>query len=92
MSAAGLLDNEYKIVRDNVNLCFPLRQELALDDLQDILRSDEFETGTMSFPPAFEGPRTLSDALSSILTPEELELLPRAYDLVGDIAILELPE
>ena len=92
LSAAGVLDNEHKIVLDNDNLCFPLRQELALDDLQDILGSDDFETGTMNFPPAFEVPRTLSDALSSILTPEELELLPRAYDLVGDIAILELPD
>jgi tRNA (guanine37-N1)-methyltransferase len=92
LSAAGVLDNEYKIVRDNGNLCFPLRQELTLDDLQNILGSDDFEAGSMSFPSAFEEPETLSDALSGILTPEELELLPRAYDLVGDIAILELPD
>ena len=92
LNIAGLLDHEYKIVKINGNLCFPLRQEMALDDLQDILRSDTFEIGTMKFPLAFEGPKVLSDALNGLLTPEELELLPRAYDLVGDIAVLELPE
>ncbi|MBE0525628.1 MAG: class I SAM-dependent methyltransferase family protein [Candidatus Thorarchaeota archaeon] len=36
--------------------------------------------------------RTLIDALEGKLSPEELALLPRAYDLIGDIAVLEIPD
>jgi tRNA (guanine37-N1)-methyltransferase len=92
LSTIGLLDHEYKIVKDNGSLCLPLRQELSIDDLQDILGHDDFETGRMGFPLAFEGIRTLKESMSELLPPEKLELLPRAYDLVGDIAVLEIPE
>jgi tRNA (guanine37-N1)-methyltransferase len=92
LKVEGLLDHDYKIVEDNGKLCIPLQQERVADDLLDILGNDDFELGRMEFPLAFEGPRTLNDAMSDILAPEEVELLTRAYDLVGDIAILEIPE
>lgn len=92
LSAMGLLDREYKIVKDSGSLCLPLQQEVSIDDLQDIIGHNDFETGRMEFILAFEGPRTLNEAMSELLSPEELQLLPRAYDLVGDIAVLELPE
>lgn len=37
-------------------------------------------------------PRSLRHALESSLSSKELDLLPRSYDLIGDIAILDLPE
>lgn len=92
LTAVGLFDREYKIVKDNSSLCIPLRQEIAWKDLQDILGNDDFEIGRMIFSLVYESPRTLNDAMSSLLTPEELDLLPRAYDLVGDIAVLEIPD
>ena len=37
------------------------------------------------------GGRTLKDLLKGVLSEEELALLPRSYDLVGDIAVIKLP-
>jgi len=37
-------------------------------------------------------PSSLKEALSGRLSEEELKALPRAYDLIGDIAILEIPD
>lgn len=36
-------------------------------------------------------PRTLVEALQGKLTPAELKIAPRAFDVLGDIAILEIP-
>ncbi|MFA5887275.1 MAG: class I SAM-dependent methyltransferase family protein [Candidatus Nanoarchaeia archaeon] len=36
-------------------------------------------------------PRTLVDALKGKLTPAEIKIVPRAFDVIGDIAILEIP-
>jgi tRNA (guanine37-N1)-methyltransferase len=38
------------------------------------------------------GPKTLSEALVGLIPSELLELLPRAYDLIGDIAVIEIPD
>jgi tRNA (guanine37-N1)-methyltransferase len=37
-------------------------------------------------------PRSLKEALAGKLSSEELEKLPKAYDLIGDIAIIEIPD
>lgn len=37
-------------------------------------------------------PTNLKDALSGKLTKKEIEILGRAYDIIGDIAILDIPE
>ena len=36
-------------------------------------------------------PRTLVEALKGKLTPAEIKIAPRAFDVIGDIAILEIP-
>jgi len=36
--------------------------------------------------------RSLREALRNRLNPEELKLVPRSFDIIGDIAILEIPE
>ena len=36
--------------------------------------------------------RTLKEALKDKLTPAEIAILKRAYDVIGDIAIIEIPE
>jgi len=45
-----------------------------------------------SFPQATQGAQRLSDALKRVLTPVQLKKLVSSYDLVGDIAILEIPK
>jgi tRNA (guanine37-N1)-methyltransferase len=92
LSTAGVFDPQYKIVQEDDSLYIPLQYRPERVDLEDILGTTAFEIGTKMFPVAVGGPRTLSETLEAKLSPEELALLPRAYDLVGDIAVLELPE
>jgi tRNA (guanine37-N1)-methyltransferase len=88
----NLLDLSYKLVSENERLFLPLTEEMVREKLEDMLDSDEFELGTREFPIIVSGPRTVHEALVGKLSVEELESLPRAYDLVGDIAVLEIPE
>ena len=62
------------------------------EQIETILESIHYETGEMEFEPLSHGPKNLVEALESYLSPEELELVPRAYDLIGDIAVLEIPD
>jgi len=87
-----LLDTEYKIVAQDDSLYIPLCQKMQQDQLSEIIGPTTFEVGEMDFESALHGPRTLAEALEGHLDSEELALVPRAYDLIGDIAVLEIPE
>jgi tRNA (guanine37-N1)-methyltransferase len=87
-----LLDTDYKIVFQNNSLYIPLRKKSQHNQVSDIVGPVDFEEGEREFESALQGPRTLAEALEGELSPEELELVPRAYDLIGDIAVLEIPE
>jgi tRNA (guanine37-N1)-methyltransferase len=89
---AGLLDREYKIESEEDMLFFPLRHSPEAQKIQAIVGNAFFETGIRHFVSVSRAPRTLKDALAGELTTEQMELLPRAYDLVGDIAVLEIPD
>ncbi|MFW9919587.1 MAG: class I SAM-dependent methyltransferase family protein [Candidatus Thorarchaeota archaeon] len=90
--ALALFDTNYKIVSEEKVLFFPLREHIDIEQTFPELPTSEYSVGRRNFPEAFDGPKTLSDALKGRLTEKEVELLPRAYDLIGDIAILEIPE
>ena len=87
-----LLDIDYKILSQDGALFMPLRQNAQSEIIDTILESINFETGEMEFEPVPHDPKTLTEALESHLSPEELELVPRAYDLIGDIAVIEIPD
>ncbi|MHA1771408.1 MAG: class I SAM-dependent methyltransferase [Candidatus Thorarchaeota archaeon] len=86
----GLLDIDFKIRNENGSLFFPLIREVAAEELHTLL-GIEVETGLCEFSPIHSGPRTLAEALDGTLTPDQIEHIPRAYDLIGDIAVLEIP-
>ncbi|MFX1484246.1 MAG: class I SAM-dependent methyltransferase family protein [Promethearchaeota archaeon] len=88
----GFLDTDFRIVSSDEHLIIPLSQELQRTQIVDMIGSLDFETGEREFESIFQGPRTLVEALRGQLSPDELALVPRAYDLIGDIAVLELPE
>ncbi len=89
---ARLLDTDCKIESEDDMLFFPLLGELETQKIHSIVGSEAFETGVRRFVPVLRTPKTLKDALGGKLTEEEVGLLPRAYDLVGDIAVLEIPD
>lgn len=87
------LDSEYKIISEEKTLYFPIRSELTSDELSTLKASSvTIDTGVRLFEKFSQAPRTLVDALEGELSTEHLELLPRAYDLIGDIAVLEIPD
>ncbi len=92
LSAASLLDKAFRIESRDGMLFFPLRHEVEHEIIREILGAVTYETGLKRFDPLSKPPRTLRDALTSKMSAEQMELLPRAYDLVGDIAVLELPD
>jgi len=87
-----LLDNNCKIISEDGILYFPVKSEITKDQLTTLNSTVPIDTGTRAFDVIPQYPRTLVDALEGRLPPEKLALLPRAYDLIGDIAILEIPD
>ncbi len=86
------IDTDYKIVSQNSSLYFPLRQILRNNQIIEIAGSIDFDIGEREFEEVPQSPRTLAEALKEHLSSSELALVPRAYDLIGDIAVLEIPE
>ncbi len=86
----GLVDGDFNLRNEDKTLAVPLirspqtkESELLQRELGAILGEDEFE-------PRKKSPRTLEDALSGKISLEALKDLPRSFDIVGDISILEL--
>jgi len=92
LSDLGLLDGEYKIISEDGLLYLPTITEVSLDQIQPHITAVSLKNGKRHFEDAVQGPRTLTEALEGKLTSDELAYLPRAYDLIGDIAVLEIPD
>jgi tRNA (guanine37-N1)-methyltransferase len=90
--ASNILDCDYKIVKEKGFLYFPLVSEVVKSSAEEVLVGHEFEEGSRAFEQLSLSPKTLEEALKDRIPPDRLELLPRAYDLIGDIAVLEIPE
>ncbi|MFW9955077.1 MAG: class I SAM-dependent methyltransferase family protein [Candidatus Thorarchaeota archaeon] len=88
----GLLNPDYRILSEDNQLFFPLKGDIEVVKLMPELDTIDFSTGVREFPQSHIGPKSLREALESNLNEEQLELLPRAYDLIGDIAVLEIPD
>jgi len=87
-----LLDSSCKIISEDGLLYFPLKFETTKDQLTTLNSEVSVDTGSRTFDVIPQNPRTLVDALEGKLPTKRLALLPRAYDLIGDIAVLEIPD
>ena len=92
LSDFDLLDSEYKIISEDGILYLPTVTEVSLNQIKLHLTDTPLKTGKRYFENNVKGPSTLTEALEGKLTSDELLLLPRAYDLIGDIAVLEIPD
>ncbi len=91
-SKLGVLDKTLEIHRDEKNLCIPLVRELEENELAK-LRSQvpEFQLEKGSFTQKRATAPTLIQTLEASLPPHLLATLPQALDIVGDIAVVEIP-
>jgi tRNA (guanine37-N1)-methyltransferase len=96
---ALILANKLKIsdreleIQKNANLIYvplsrqPSEKELAMLKAQ----MPDFQLATHVFPERKRQEKTLAEVLENKLSPHLLASLPRALDIVGDIAIIEIP-
>jgi tRNA (guanine37-N1)-methyltransferase len=80
-----LLDKRYRMTRSEDSLIFPVVREFTLP----FEFEAEFLTADGQERPQYG---SLRDALKSILTVEEYDALRASYDIVGSIAIIEIPD
>ncbi|MEM4699331.1 MAG: class I SAM-dependent methyltransferase family protein [Candidatus Nezhaarchaeales archaeon] len=88
LSLRGLLDRELRIERDGDFLLLPLKPLAEASAIK-----DEFgvEVVKWRFKRLRSRPRDLIEALQDKLPPYKLACLPKSFDIIGDVALIELP-
>src|SRR5260370_42480138 len=88
---AGIIDRHFFVKTDDQTIILPLVRnptQLEIGELRKIVPN--LSSGTEDFEPRTRHPRTLTEALADRMRSDILSKLPRSFDVVGDIAILEL--
>lgn len=81
LAQAGLLDAGYLVAKGRKFIYFPVRE-----------KAPGFENVRMKLRRVERRPRSLREALAGILTGREIGELTTSFDIIGDIAIIEIPE
>jgi len=88
----GLINKELGVQRDNAYIYIPLARSLSQDEVQALQKqASSLEITIHTFPERKKRPTTLMEILEGKLPPHLLACVPRAMDIVGDIAIIEIP-
>lgn len=87
-----ITNRELKIHRNKEHICVPLARQLEKSEIAKLeAQMPDFELTTHVFTKKKKQVRTLADVLEEKLPPHLLGSLPRALDVIGDIAIIEVP-
>lgn len=79
----GILDEKMKILADGDFVLIPITKKAEFSGTEVVdVAGEERE----------HRPSSLKEALADTLTQDELELVPTSFDIIGDIAILEIPD
>ena len=82
LAESGILSSGYSVIKDEESLYFPISRR-AEGDFAIV------EMDAEPFPHKYSG---LGDALSEFLSPAEMESVIGSFDIIGDIAIIEIPD
>ncbi len=86
--AAGVLDNGYPISSEGEFIFLPL----AASAKEGLPAGAKFEVVEREAERRERPPKKLIDALSGLLTEAERDALVASFDIIGDIAIVEIPD
>lgn len=75
------LNQDYEVVKDEEHIYFPVKEDV-----------EELDTVEKDVEKKKTGPNDLKEALEDELTEEELGILVTSFDIIGDIAVIEMPE
>jgi tRNA (guanine37-N1)-methyltransferase len=88
----GITDRKLAIHRDTEHIYIPLVRQLKENELAKLkAQVPDFEFATDVFTKKKQQARTLAEVLENRLPPHLLDSLPRAIDVIGDIAVIEVP-
>ena len=88
----GLVNRKLKIHVNSNHIYIPLIREPEENELKKIkTQNHDFELTTNVFMKKMQQGKTLVKVLENRLPPHLLASLPRAIDIIGDIAIIEIP-
>lgn len=82
LADAGVLDSAYRIMQKSGFLYLPITREVKGYTIV-TERGKKFK---------FNKPKTLRDALKAKLTIKEMDLLVASFDIIGDVAIVDIPD
>jgi tRNA (guanine37-N1)-methyltransferase len=89
----GIIDKTLNIQRNSDFLYIPLKRELARGETDSLSHNvPEYQISTHDFSERRRTPRTLMECLKDELAPNLLVSLPHSMDIIGDIAIIEIPD
>jgi tRNA (guanine37-N1)-methyltransferase len=88
---AGIIDRHFFVKTDNQTMAIPLTRDPTKSEIDKLRKiAPNLSSGTEYFEPRTRAPRTIEEILVDKMSPSLLASLPRSFDVVGDIAILEL--
>jgi tRNA (guanine37-N1)-methyltransferase len=91
-SKLEIIKRELEIQRNKNFLYIPLVHQPSANELKMLKKQiPDCEILTYTFPERKKQPKTFAEMLQDTLSPHLLPSLPRSIDLVGDIAIIEIP-
>jgi tRNA (guanine37-N1)-methyltransferase len=89
----GLFDKSLEIQRNEENLCVPLVRQPEENELATLKsQAPDYQLETEVFAQKQPPARTLMQALEDKLPPHLLASLPKALDVIGDVAVVEIPQ
>ncbi|MFH1402793.1 MAG: class I SAM-dependent methyltransferase family protein [Candidatus Altiarchaeota archaeon] len=80
---SGVWDNSRKVIREKGFVLFPVKEKIEVDGVEFVEREGPLNE---------RAPTSLLDSLRNTLSEGELPLVPSSFDIIGDIAIIDLPE
>jgi len=89
----GLVDNRHQFQQTHLGVLVPLVRMLTENESM-LVREQigEVKTQVASFEETKETIRTLQASLRGLIPNELMAKLPRSFDVIGDIAVVDLPE
>ncbi|MCS7126281.1 MAG: class I SAM-dependent methyltransferase family protein [Aigarchaeota archaeon] len=89
LKALGVLDDGFKPMKCEGYVFFPVKYA---EGLNDILGNYSFEVVTICLEEREKKPRSLREILEKILPRDLHQYIPSSIDLVGSIALIDIPE
>ncbi len=91
LASLGILRTSMKVFSDDECVYFPVNRLPNPDELPE-LRTGDAMIQEAIFNKLTPKPKSLKEAMNSILNEELIKLVPRSFDIIGNVAILELDE